>query len=116
MGGQGRLEAGGQGAERETTAVPLAFAATKRGAGVTLAEEGKSAASDGSAVGAQLADTWMAGGRKALIWTCAVLLEEVGPDTVVGIAGRNFWPSSWDEEAIKYRSWPSSCPKLMPAL
>lgn len=80
----------------EMTVVPLAFTAKKAGAGVTLDGGGKTAASDGKAVGSQLADTWMAGGRNPLIWTCAIALEEVSADTVIGIVGRNYFPSEWD--------------------
>ena len=61
----------------DTTVVPMAFVKTKTGAGVTLSENGKTVSSDGKVVGCQLADTWMAGGRKPLVWTCAIVLEEV---------------------------------------
>jgi len=83
----------------ETTAVPLGFTSAKVGAGVALCDDSKTAASDGKAVGCQLADVWMAGGRNPLVWTCALVLEEVCADTLVGVVGRNYWPTSWDGEA-----------------
>ena len=83
----------------DTTIVPLCFTSTKAGAGVTLTDDGKTAASDGKAVGSQLADAWMAGGRNPLVWTCAIALEEVSADTLIGIAGRNYFPTSWGGDA-----------------
>ena len=83
----------------DTTVVPMAFVKTKTGAGVTLSENGKTVSSDGKVVGCQLADTWMAGGRKPLVWTCAIVLEEVSEDTTIGVVGRNYFPSTWDAQA-----------------
>ena len=83
----------------ETTSIPLKFVSSKTGAGVSISEGGQSAASDGKVVGAQLADVWMAGGRNPLVWTCALILEEVTADTVIGVVGRNFFPSTWDAES-----------------
>lgn len=83
---------------------PLKFVSSKSGAGVTLTHGGAVAASAGAAVGAQLGDTWMAGGRNPLVWTCALVLEEVAPDTLVGVVGRNYFPSAWDGEAPLARS------------
>ena len=59
----------------------------------------------GSTVGAQLANHWMAGGRNPRIWTAAVVLEEVVDDTLIGVVGRNYFPSSWgpDEPLAKSR-------------
>jgi len=48
--------------------------------------------------GAQLCDKWIAGGKRGLIWTVGVALDSVTEDTTIGIVGRNFYPSSWEEE------------------
>jgi len=92
-------EGGGAANRLDNKKVPLAFTSQKTGAGVELRDDGKCAASDGAAVGCQLADVWMAGGRKPLVWTCALVLEEVAEDTLIGVVGRNHWGKPWDAEA-----------------
>ena len=83
----------------EEKIVPLVFTSAKMGAGVSLADDGKSVCSDGSVVGCQLADVWMANtSRNPLIWTCALELLEVTPETLIGVVGRNYYPSEWNAE------------------
>ena len=78
--------------------MPLAFTSAKAGPGVTP-DGGRGPRSDGKAVGAQLADL-MAGGRNLLIWTCAIVLEEVGPDTLIGVAAATtFRARGWQHAA-----------------
>jgi hypothetical protein len=74
--------------------VPLKFTTQKIGAGVSLGGDGEVASA--GALACQLTDAWMQGGRKPLIWTIAMHLEEITPGTTIGIVGRNFWSSEWE--------------------
>ena len=38
----------------------------------------------------------MAGGRNPLVWTCALVLEEVSEGTLIGVVGRNYNVEAWD--------------------
>jgi len=75
--------------------VNLFFTDAKLGAGVSVSGDG-SVASSGR-LGSQLCNHWMqASSRSPLIYSVALLLEDIQPDTTVGIVGRNFFPSEWD--------------------
>lgn len=80
--------------EEKIKAVPLRFSTDKLGAGVSLNNDG-ALASAGAQV-AQLGNVWIPAGRKPLVWTIAIALESIQPDTTIGIVGRNFWPAEWE--------------------
>ena len=81
--------------------VALRWTDEKLAAGVSLNATRDTASS--AKLGAQLCDTWIAGGRKGMIWTVALQLESVTDDTTIGIVGRNFYPSSWESELAASR-------------
>lgn len=74
--------------------VPLRFTSQKIGAGVSLDASGSIASA--GALTVQLGDQWIRSGRKPMIWTVALELESVLPDTTIGVVGRNFWPGEWE--------------------
>jgi len=96
------LAAAAKAAEDETTTSrlekqrePLQWTTEKLGPAVSVAGDGKSVSRQASGCAAQLTDVWIRGGKKPLVWTVAIALDEVLPDTVFGVVGRNFWPSDW---------------------
>lgn len=80
--------------EEKIKQVPLRWTSAKLGAGVSLGSDG--AVASAGALAVQLTDVWMPGGRKPLIWTVAIALDDVQPDTMIGVVGRNFFPSDWE--------------------
>ena len=76
--------------------IDLRWTQDKVGIGVSVGGDGGTASRQASGWGVQLADHWMAGaGKNPMVWTVAVALDEVEPDTCIGIVGRNYWPSDW---------------------
>ena len=82
-------------------AVPLKWTDQKLAQGVSLNAARDTASS--TKRGAQLCDTWITGGKRGMIWTIALALESVTEDTTIGVVGRNFFPSSWEEELAASR-------------
>lgn len=94
-------EAAKKKAEEEEARVPLQFSREKKASAIELSADGAIAMSKGDAVGVQLCDHWMASGSKPLIYTVAVVLDDITPQTVLGVVGRNFFPSDWDTDITK---------------
>jgi len=85
----------------ELTRVNLLWTTEKIGPGVNVSGDGTTASRSASGGGVQLTNEWMTGGRDPHVYTIAVVLEDVLPETTIGIVGRNFWPSEWAEPLTK---------------
>ena len=85
----------------EQTKVPLAWTAAKVGPAVNISGDGATASRSASGCGAQLTSEWMQGGRHPHIYHIVLALDEVMPETMIGIVGKNFWPSDWSEPLAK---------------
>lgn len=75
---------------------PLQWTTEKLGPAVNVSGDGKTVSRQASGWSAQVSDTWFRGGRKPLVWTTALSLDEVQPDTMIGIVGRNYWSGAGD--------------------
>jgi hypothetical protein len=85
----------------EQTKVPLAWTAAKVGPAVNISGDGATASRSASGCGAQLTSEWMQGGRHPHVYHIVLALDEVMPETMIGIVGKNFWPSDWSEPLAK---------------
>ncbi len=88
-------------ARLEQTRVPLAWTSEKVGPAVNVSGDGATASRSASGCSAQLTTEWMQGGRNPHVYTVALALDAVLPDTLIGIVGRNYWPSDWSEPLAK---------------
>ena len=77
--------------------LPLVWTTEKLGQGVNVSADGATASRQASGWSAQLGNEWMQGGRHPRIYTVALVLDNVLPETTIGIVGRNFFPSDWCE-------------------
>ena len=85
----------------EQTKVPLAWTAAKVGPAVNISGDGATASRSASGCGAQLTSEWMQGGRHPHVYHLVLALDEVMPETMIGIVGKNYWPSDWSEPLAK---------------
>mmetsp|Transcript_27479 Transcript_27479/g.69945 ORF Transcript_27479/g.69945 Transcript_27479/m.69945 type:complete len:261 (-) Transcript_27479:377-1159(-) len=85
----------------EHTIVPLAWTSEKVGPQVNVSGDGTIASRSASGHGAQCASVWFPASRDPHIFTIALALDEVLPSTMIGIVGRNYWPSDWVEPLSK---------------
>lgn len=86
---------------KSKTGPPLLWVNTKLGSGVTVSDDKKTVARDvGAGWGVQLFDSWLASTGQTTYNVADVMLEvETVTDgnLMVGIVGRNFWPSEWSQ-------------------